>query len=145
MLQINSTIKIPWHGVQTFWKIVGPIGSTLCRGQNFIGSGISVVLTVRIMFHNVSVSCKMNVYIPTRNMIAKVNSGTAAVLLMLIWIYEAPFHICSIYLKTCLIFNNKKKLHLTIVKHEFKMIQFENDELTCCIDPDFLNLPDYVP
>ena len=40
---------------------------------------------------------------------------------------------------------NKKKLHLTIVKHEFNMIQFENDELICCIDLDFLNLPDYVP
>jgi hypothetical protein len=25
------------------------------------------------------------------------------------------------------------------------MIQFENDELICCINPDFLNLPDYVP
>ena len=25
------------------------------------------------------------------------------------------------------------------------MIQFENDELICCIDSDFLNLPDYVP
>ena len=25
------------------------------------------------------------------------------------------------------------------------MIQFENDELICCIDPDFLNLPDYAP
>ena len=47
--------------VSDFLKIVEPVGP---RGQNFIGSGISVVLVGPT---NVSVSCRMNVYIPTRN------------------------------------------------------------------------------